>query len=155
MPVTVSLLYLPDICCLSQFGLCCYAKTLTDTDLGKKEFIISFRLESIIKRNQDRNSIRNLEAAYEAEVMKEHCFLLCLSCSLNLLFNLLPRVALPTVGWAFSQQPLTSAMPTDLPTSYSDGGSSLVEVLSSQVTLICVKLTNRQHSTVADRARPR
>lgn len=43
--------------------------------------------------------------------------------------------------WARPHLSLVKKMPTDTPTGQSDGGSSSVEVLSSQVTRVCVKLT--------------
>jgi hypothetical protein len=38
---------------------------------------------------------------------------------------------------------IKNILPTDIPTGQSDGGNSLAEVPSSQVTLDCVKLTKK------------
>lgn len=78
------------------------------------------RSQSIIERSQDRNSSRMLLTVHSGS---------CLAS-----FLVWPRpaclgMALPTVGWALSRQSLA--------TGQSDGGNSLVEVLSFQVSLGC------------------
>jgi hypothetical protein len=47
---------------------------MTKSNLGRKELIISYRLEATIEGNQGRGSQRNLEAGAEAETMEKCCF---------------------------------------------------------------------------------
>jgi hypothetical protein len=55
-----------------------------------------------------------------------------------------PVVIPPTIGWTFSQQTYIKKMPHRLPVVQSDGGNFSFEVLSSQTTRVCVKLTKKK-----------
>lgn len=102
--------------------------TLTKRNLGRKEFILSYRIESIIKRSQGRNMSRKLEAGTEAETRG------------MLLTDLLPWLAqLPLWDTCPVMVPPTSITnqengPHRLAAGQSDDCRSSVEVPSSRVT---------------------
>lgn len=52
-------------------------------------------------------------------------------------------MTLPTVDWTLHINHDGENAPVDIPTGQSDGGNNLIDFLSSQVTLVCVKLTKR------------
>lgn len=51
--------------------------TMPISELGRKGFIPSYRLKSIIKSSRDRSFRWNLEAGTEAKTMSASCFLPC------------------------------------------------------------------------------
>jgi hypothetical protein len=107
-------------------------------NLGDR-FTSPCRLHSVIKGRTDRY----LEAGGKAEVM-EKCYLLACSpsaCFLTALRITCLGVAPPTVGWVFPHQSLI------LKSVDSLANSSSIEASSSQVILVCVKLTRLIHIT--------
>lgn len=57
---------------LSQLGFRLLSEnTMTISDLGRKRFISSYRLQSIIKESQGRNSGRNLEAGTDIQAIED------------------------------------------------------------------------------------
>lgn len=68
--------------------------------------------------------------------------MLWLLCFPWLLYNQDHLYSGPKVGWALpNQSSIKEIFPKHMSSSYSDGGNSSLEVLSSQVTLACAKLT--------------
>lgn len=79
---------------------CCWDKTLTRTNLGRKVFISAYRLKShYLKPGQ--NSSKKLGTGTEAEIREEHCLLACSQTHHVQLSSHSP--VLPAQGWQHSQ----------------------------------------------------
>lgn len=130
-----------------SFGFCGSDNILTKSNLGRKEFISSCTLQPIIgKKVRARSQGRNLVAGTEGQAMKEYCLPVCPPCLAQLLF-LNAYQTTCSVGSTVHSQPWIIKNPADLPTGQTDAGSSLIEVFSSGVTVVCIKLMKtNQHS---------
>ena len=105
----------------------------------RNHFWLTHPVWSIVMGSQYRAQGGSLKAGAKVEAMEEHCLL---STACLAWFHVQTRapylgVALPTThsGRGIPSQ----SYPTGVPTGQSNGGSSVFEVPSSQVTLVCVK----------------
>lgn len=86
--------------------------------------------------------IRGSQGRIEAEILAKQSVLLPWSAQLPFLYSPGPPTEVPpSVGWAFPHQSAIKKMPQQAcPQGQSDGDSSLIEILSSQVHLhLCDK----------------
>lgn len=121
-------------------------KTMTKSNLGSKGFIwLTYPEWQSIKERLNKNSRQKLEQKPLRNIAFTRLFLV--ACSARFLrppVTTCSWMELLTECWALPPQLLIKQMkwPTDLPTGQSEGWNFSIEVPSSQMVLVCVKLTN-------------
>lgn len=115
--------------------------TITKSNLKRKEFIFTLQLSGStpsLRKIRTGAQGRSLRTGTEAEATGKRCSLVCSfsTCSLTNLRITHTGPAPPTQRWAPPHQPAIKTIPP--------GGILSAEVPSSQMTLACAKLTNKQ-----------